>query len=51
MTLHDSDLSREGRHHKEKNQAMFWRMDGDMSERGSSQSVGEEKEAELTSRS
>lgn len=29
MTLHDSDLSREGRHHKEKNQATFWRMDGD----------------------
>ena len=33
-----------------KDKSAVWRMDGDMSERGRSQSVGEEKEAELTSR-
>lgn len=27
MTLHDSDLSREGSNHKEKNEATFWRRD------------------------
>lgn len=34
MTLHDSDLSGEGRHHKEKNQAMLWRTDGDREDWG-----------------